>query len=161
MIRQIQIQDTGAICDIYNYYILNSFSTFEAEPVKPVEMENRIQQNTTGFPWLVYIDNDEIIGYAYATAWKNRAAYKRSAETSVYLKHGCHGKGVGTQLYSELIELLKALNIHAIIGGIALPNDSSIHLHEKFGFEKVAHFREVGFKFGAWRDVGYWELIIN
>jgi phosphinothricin acetyltransferase len=105
-------------------------------------------------------ENGNIEGYAYAGAWKSRCAYRYSVEISVYLKHGSSGKGIGTALYSELLKKLKDLNLHGVIGGMALPNDISIALHKKFGFEPVAHFKEVGRKFEKWIDVVYYEKIL-
>ncbi len=159
MIRTATIQDAKEICEIYNYYILNSIVTFEEEIVAVSEMNNRIEQITAKLPWIVYEESGELLGYAYASEWKSRCAYKHSVESTVYLKPGAMGKGIGSKLYDELINRLKKIKVHAVIGGIALPNESSIALHEKFGFKKIGQFKEVGFKFEKWIDVGYWELI--
>ena len=121
-------------------------------------MQRRIEKIIPHLPWLVFEDEDEILGYAYATPWKPRSAYRYSYEISVYVKNDSHGKGIGTTLYSDLINRLKNIGAHVIIGGITLPNDPSIKLHEKMGFKKVAEFEEVGFKFGQWLNVGYWQL---
>lgn len=160
MIRPVTLQDASAIVNIYNYYILHSVATFETEALEVREMEDRLKVHDPYYPWIVW-DNGKVLGYAYATRWKARAAYKHSVEISVYVHTDHHGKGIGGQLYESLLELLKEMDIHAVLGGIALPNETSIKLHEKFGFEKVAQLREVGFKHGAWRDVGYWELILR
>ena len=162
MIRDATTEDAAEICTIYNYYIENTVISFEEQPLVVVDMQNRMQAVFSyGLPWLVYVDNDQVAGYAYATRWHSRASYKYSVESSVYLKHDMIGNGVGSSLYAELIDRLKALKYHAVIGGIALPNAGSVALHEKFGFEQVAHYRETGFKYGKWIDVGYWELILN
>ncbi|MCL3781271.1 N-acetyltransferase family protein [Prolixibacteraceae bacterium JC049] len=161
MIREINKNDSKEVADIYNYYIKNTSITFEENVVTENEMIERIKSRNSNLPWIVYEKDNEILGYAYATEWKSRCAYKFSVESSVYLKHDRQGKGLGTKLYQELLNRIKNSNIHVVIGGIALPNDSSIALHEKLGFEKVAQFKEVGFKFEKWIDVGYWELIIN
>jgi phosphinothricin acetyltransferase len=124
-------------------------------------MEKRIAEITRSLPWLVCEEEKEIIGYAYASKWKGRCSYRFSVESSIYLKKDFIGTGAGTKLYQRLIEELKNKNLHAVIGGIALPNEKSQRLHEKLGFKKVAHFSEVGFKFGKWIDVGYWELILD
>ena len=105
--------------------------------------------------------NGEISGYAYASSWKPRIAYRFSVESSVYLAPDKTGQGIGFQLYVELIRLLKLKNIHNIIGGIALPNESSVKIHERCGFKKIGHFSEVGFKFDHWIDDGYWELLLH
>ena len=105
-------------------------------------------------------DEGQVVGYAYASRWKSRCAYRYSVETTVYLSSAATGKGFGSLLYEHLIAELRQRSIHSLIGGIALPNNASVSLHEKLGFEKVAHFKEVGWKFNQWIDVGYWELII-
>jgi len=159
MIRKIQAEDAAQICEIYNYYILNTIITFEESTVSTAEMRSRIIQTIQKHPWIVYEQNNRIFGYAYASEWKSRCAYKHSVETTVYLRNEAKGNGLGTLLYQELIDQLRNKNIHAAIGGIALPNDASVALHEKLGFVKIGQFREVGYKFDNWIDVGYWELI--
>jgi phosphinothricin acetyltransferase len=161
MIRAVKLEDANEIAEIYNYYILNSCITFEELAVSTEEMRGRIQTSSLKFPWLVFEKDNEIIGYAYTSDWKARAAYKNTVETTVYLKNGATKKGIGSLLYKELLVQLTDLGFHAVIGGISLPNEASIALHEKFGFEKIAQFKEVGYKFKKWIDVGYWELIIN
>ena len=160
MVRHVAISDAASICSIYNNYVLGSTATFETESVSESDMGNRIRTTTEKYPWLVFENEGEVVGYAYATAWRQRAAYFNSVESTVYLREGFTGKGIGKQLYSELFHLLKRKNIHVVIGGIALPNDTSIFLHEKLGFKKVAHFKEVGLKFGKWVDVGYWQKLL-
>ena len=159
MIRTATLNDAEQLCVIYNHYILNSVATFEETPISVVEMAERIRSTKATLPWLVFEKNNIIIGYAYASTWKNRSAYKHTAESTVYLQAQQTAKGVGTQLYKALIDLLLQQNYCAIIGGISLPNKASIALHEKLGFVKVAHFKKVGFKFKQWVDVGYWELL--
>ncbi len=161
MIRDVTKFDTSQIADIYNYYILNTVITFETEPLSENEIQKRINNITTNYPWIVYEDKNEILGYAYASQWNSRCAYKSTIETTIYLKNNLKGKGIGTTLYQELINRVKKMKIHAIIGGVALPNKASIALHEKLGYTKVAQFKEVGYKFNKWIDVGYWELINN
>jgi L-amino acid N-acyltransferase YncA len=161
MVRSIKIQDAVQIAEIYNHFILNSTSTFDESPVSTEEMSQRIQTTITTLPWVVYEEDDQILGYAYASPWKARSAYLHSAEITVYLKYGETNKGLGKKLYLDLIQRLKELNYRTIIGGIALPNDASIALHEKLRFEKVAHFKKVGFKFNRWIDVGYWQLLVD
>jgi phosphinothricin acetyltransferase len=102
----------------------------------------------------------QILGYAYATKWRARAAYRFSVEVSVYLASARRGRGWGKQLYTALLDDLAKRDVHAVIGGIALPNEASIALHEKMGFQKVAHFERVGFKNQQWIDVGYWQKLL-
>ncbi len=163
MIRKATVEDAQAICDIYNYYIENTIVTFEEEAVSVAEMENRITETKLKFPWFVYCDKDtdKVVGYAYASRWRSRSAYQYSVESSVYVDKDSGGKGIGTKLYQELINKLISLGYHAVIGGVAIPNDTSLNLHEKLGFEKVAHFNQVGKKFDEWIDVEYWQLALD
>jgi L-amino acid N-acyltransferase YncA len=159
ILRQANSADAAQLAEIYNFYIENSHATFETETINSNEMQRRIGEIIETYPYLIYEENGEILGYAYAARYKARSAYRHSVEISVYIRHGANGKGIGVSLYEKLFEELSQTGVHAIIAGISLPNEASVKLHEKFGFEKVAHFREVGFKFGRWIDVGYWELI--
>lgn len=161
MIRSVHVNDAKELAEIYNYYILYSTATFEETPIDGQEMKHRIQSIASKYPWIVYEEQGKIIAYAYANEWKSRSAYKRTVESSVYVKQGEMSKGVGAQLYKELIQQLTDLGFHAVLGGITVPNPESIRFHEKFGFEKVGHLKQVGYKFEQWVDVGYWELIIG
>lgn len=112
-------------------------------------------------PWLVALQGDAVAGYAFATKWKGRCAYRFSVETTVYLDDAVRGNGIGTALYRDLLARLTSMGFHTAIGGIALPNDASVRLHEKLGYRKVAHFQQTGFKFGKWIDVGYWQVMLT
>jgi L-amino acid N-acyltransferase YncA len=159
MIRYVIPEDAAALAEIYNYYISDTIVTFEEDVIDAAEMANRIAEVTAKFPWIVWEEGGEIVGYAYASGWKSRCAYRHSVETTVYLRQNAGGKGIGFQLYAELLELLQAQGLHAAIGGIALPNGASVALHEKCGFQKIGEFIEVGHKFGQWINVGYWQII--
>ena len=161
MIRPVTSSDAEALCEIYNYYVLNTHVNFEEDTVPIAEMEQRIINITNKYPWLIYEEEGKVIGYTYASEWKSRCSYRFSVESTVYLAHGTVGKGIGSKLYEALLEAISQTNVHAVIGGIAQPNEPSIALHEKFGFEKVAHFKEVGYKFDRWIDVAYWEKILS
>lgn len=161
MIRPASASDADAIARIYNHYIQNTVITFEEEPVSAQEMGSRIAEtHSLSLPWLVAEVDDTIIGYAYARKWRPRSAYRYSAETTIYLERGHEGRGIGKTLYSALLPLLRQRGIHVAIGGVALPNAASIALHEKLGFERVATFRQVGFKHDKWVDVAYWQLVL-
>lgn len=160
MIREVKQDDANSLCAVYNHYVNETIITFEEQSVSIMEMQNRIVDVAASLPWLVFETDNQIIGYAYASKWKSRCAYRYSVESTIYLSPEAIGRGVGFQLYQKLIDTLKMKDIHSVIGGIALPNPVSIALHEKLGFKKVAHFIEVGWKFNQWIDVGYWELII-
>ncbi|NJN28323.1 MAG: N-acetyltransferase [Cyclobacteriaceae bacterium] len=160
MIRNAVLSDAPQIAAIYNHYVAHTIVTFEEEALNATEMSDRIAAITKKYPWIVYESAGQIMGYAYAADWKVRRSYRFSLEGTVYLKKGAERQGIGSALYGALIDLLKPTNIHALIGGISLPNEASIALHEKFGFKKVAHFPEVGYKFEKWIDVGYWQLML-
>jgi phosphinothricin acetyltransferase len=153
--------DTSQICDIYNRYVEQTVITFEEETVSNAEMSRRIADTTMTFPWFVAERNGSIAGYAYATTWKSRSAYRFAVESAIYLKPDLTGQGIGHELYETLIGELRKRRVHCVIGGIALPNPASIALHEKLGFSKIGQFREVGRKHDIWVDVGYWELVLN
>lgn len=160
MIRGASDADADAIAAIYNYYVTDTIVTFDEEPLSRVEIARRIDAVTkAGLPWLVAEEGGEILGYAYATPWKDRIGYRFSVETTVYLAKDCVGRGIGTQLYTELFRILGKSGIRSAIGGVALPNDASVALHEKFGMKKVAEFESVGVKFDRWINVGYWQRI--
>ena len=160
-IRAATASDAAAVARIYNPYVTGTIVTFEEAPLSDAEMAGRIRDvESAALPWLVALRDGGVAGYAYASKWKGRCAYRHSAEVTVYLDAALTGRGIGSMLYRELLATLTARGLHAVIGGIALPNDASVALHEKLGFEKVAHFREVGFKFGRWIDVGYWQRLL-
>jgi phosphinothricin acetyltransferase len=161
MIRAATPDDASAIAAIYNHYIATTTISFEERAVTADEMAQRIRDVTATLPWLVHEQHGRINGYAYATKWRVRSAYRFSAETSVYVEQGQGGQGIGSALYRELLAELRRREIHMAIGGIAQPNPASVALHESLGFVKVAHFKEVGRKFDRWIDVGYWELPLS
>ncbi|WP_218188320.1 GNAT family N-acetyltransferase [Desulfosarcina cetonica] len=136
MIRDVQKNDAETICSIYNHYIENSVITFEEKVVPALEMEKRIQNIINNFPWIVYEENSSILGYAYASRWKSRHAYRYSVESTVYLSKIAVGRGIGTKLYQTLIDRLRRISVHTVMGGIALPNQASVALHEKWGLKK-------------------------
>lgn len=158
MIREIQTTDISSITSIYNYYIKNTIITFEEEPLSAEIMGKRIGAVREKYPWIVYEENRKVQGYAYVSRFKERAAYRYSVEMTVYVDRNHTGRGIGAGLYSELLRKMNNLELKAVYGCIALPNPASVRLHENFGFTKVAHLTNIGFKFGRWIDVGYWEL---
>ena len=160
MIRTVQVADAGSIRAIYNPYVLESTITFEEAEVSAAEMENRIGETLRDLPWLVWEQDGAVRGYAYASKWKGRCAYRHSAEVTVYVDPKSTRHGIGRQLYQALLADLRTRKFHTAIGGIALPNAASVALHESLGFRKVAHFEEVGWKFERWIDVGYWQLLL-
>jgi len=160
-VRAATATDTAAIAAIYNHYVTETVVTFEEEPVAAAEIARRIDLvASASLPWLVAEVGHRILGYAYATAFRERSAYRFAAECTVYLAPEQTGRGLGWILYGQLLPLVQVRKIHTVLGGIALPNGASVALHEKFGMRKVAHLEAVGFKFDRWIDVGYWQLML-
>ena len=158
-IRPATAADAARIAAIYNRYVAQTTISFEEQPVSEAEMAGRIRDVAdAGLPWLVAVHQGELAGYAYATKWRARPAYRFSVESTVYLNDSACGRGWGALLYRQLIGQLRAGGIRTVIAGIAQPNARSVGLHERLGFRKVAHFPDVGYKFGGWVDVGYWQL---
>ena len=160
MIRPVRLEDAGAIADIYNEYVMHSVVTFETEPLQEAEMRSRITDISADYPYFVYEAEGEVVGYCYAHAWKKRAAYKYTLETTVYLSPLHTGKGIGKQLMTTLIEECRRSGYHALIACITEGNEVSNSLHTGLGFKQVSCFEKVGLKFGRWLDVVDYELLI-
>ncbi|AQT80354.1 GNAT family N-acetyltransferase [Mycolicibacterium litorale] len=149
-------QDASAIADIYAPYVRDTVISFEAEPPTAQQIEARLSATLVRFPWLVALACDRVVGYAYAGPHRTREAYRWSADVSLYLDESVHRRGYGRRLYTGLLEILGAQGYVNAYAGIALPNAASVGLHEALGFTHVGTFTQVGFKAGAWRDVGWW-----
>jgi L-amino acid N-acyltransferase YncA len=161
VLRPALAADAEAMARIYNYYVVNTVVTFEEEPVSAQAIAERLAEiQQASLPWLIAEIDDAVIGYAYASKWKGRCAYRYSVETTVYLEHGREGRGIGPKLYAELLRMLQECGMHVAIGGVALPNEASVKLHEKLGFQRVATFLQVGFKQDRWIDVAYWQRVL-
>jgi phosphinothricin acetyltransferase len=161
VVRAASVSDAEQIADLYNYYVMSTVITFEEQAVSREEMASRIADvQRHALPWLVADSAGAVVGYSYASPWKVRSAYRHSVETTVYLRRGFEGRGIGKTLYSSLLPILRDRGIHAVIGGAALPNPASVALHESLGFERVATFRQVGFKHDRWVDVAYWQRVL-
>lgn len=158
MIRPVTIEDAQQLVDIYNHYVLNTVVTFDDVPFTVQAFQEKIESIYKVYPFFVFEENNKIVGYAYANKWREKPAYKYTVESTVYLHHNAQGKQIGTKLYIALLSHLKEQNYHVVVGGLTLPNAASVKLHEKFGFEQVAHYKEVGLKFNTWLDVGFWQL---
>jgi len=143
-IRGAALSDSSALAAIYNHYVAETVITFEEQPIHADEIARRIEgARSASLPWLLAEENGEVVGYAHAAPWKTRSAYRFCVELTVYVAPGSVGRGIGSMLYGHLFPILQTLGIHAVIGGIALPNEPSVALHEKFGLGKVAHFHQV------------------
>jgi len=160
MIRTATDQDAKQIVDIYNHYIKTSTVTFETTLLTEADMQNRISSILLKYPYLVFEEEGKIVGYAYANLFRTRVAYEHASESSVYVHPDHFKKGIATKLYDALLTEMRDYQLKTAIGGITLPNEASVVLHEKFGFKKVAHFEQVGYKFDQWLDVGFWQLML-
>jgi L-amino acid N-acyltransferase YncA len=160
-LRPTVAADAAGIARIYNHYVRETWITFETDEVDSAAIASRMEVvRAAGLPWLAAFEADDLLGYAYASKWHGRCAYRYTAESTIYLAPNAVGRGVGRALYGAVLASLRDRGLHAVIGAISLPNAASVGLHEALGFAKSGHFREVGHKFGHWVDVGYWQLLL-
>ncbi len=157
-IRFVAPADAEALALIYAPYVEETSISFETVPPGTEEFAGRIRSVASVYPWYVGEDEGRILGYAYASRHKERAAYRFSVDFAVYVGRRHLGRGVGKALYSRLIEAVRALGYYNAFGVVTLPNERSVALHESFGFEFVGVCKNAGYKLGAWRDVGWWQL---
>lgn len=150
-------RDAAACAAIYAPSVADGVASLEERAPEPHEMAERIRITSRSYPWLVAEIGGEVVGYAYASRHHERASYRWSANVTVYIAGGHHRKGIGRGLYAALFELLDRQGVHELCAGITLPNDGSVRLHESMGFALVGVYRNIGFKFGVWRDVGWWQ----
>jgi phosphinothricin acetyltransferase len=158
LLRAAIPSDANQILSIYAPVVLSDPATFEIDPPTLGEMRERITQTLKTYPWLIIEKDGRVLGYAYASAHRVRSGYQWSVDVSVYIDPQFHRHGYGRRLYNALFQILRAQGYYTVFAGIALPNESSVRLHEALGFEAVGVYRNVGYKFGAWRDVGWWRL---
>jgi len=160
--------DLPAILAISNWAAAHTAANFAVEPEPLAQWEGDYTSTNAMYPWLVAVavavavDDDDgdggtVLGFAKAGRWKGRCAYAYSVEVTVYVHPDHHGRGVGRRLYERLFAILKQQGYHAVFGGITQPNEASVRLHESFGMRRVALFERVGWKFGRWHDVAYWQ----
>jgi L-amino acid N-acyltransferase YncA len=160
-IRDAYRADAGALLEIYRPFVTDTAVSFELEPPSEAEFAERIARAQTRWAWLVAERGREILGYAYATSFRARAAYQWSVETSAYVHPGHRRLGVGRLLYERLLAILEEKGYCTAYAGIALPNDGSVALHRALGFTEVGVFRRAGRKFGAWHDVSWWQRVLR
>lgn len=156
-----QVRDADAIAAIYGGYVRDTTITFETTPPTPEDFAARIERVQRTHPWLVAEDAEDehrVVGFAYGCPHRDRAAYRWAADVSVYIERASHRRGIGGALYQTLFEKLREQRLLIACAGITLPNDASVALHESFGFVPVGVYRQIGYKLGAWRDVGWWQL---
>lgn len=160
-IRAATADDAAAIAAIYAPHVTHAVTSFEDAPPDAATMAARIESSDGLYPWIVAISGEDeggdVLGYAYATRFRDRPAYRWVAETSIYLAPDAQRRGTGRLLYEALVETLRAQGFIQAIGVIALPNDASIAVHEAVGFRRAGVFRQVGFKLGQWVDIGIWQ----
>jgi L-amino acid N-acyltransferase YncA len=161
LIRPAEARDAAAIADIYAPNITEGVASFEMVAPDAAEMSSRLLEITRTHPWLVCERRGEVVGYAYASSHSTRAAYVWSVNVTVYIARAHHRAGIGRALYTALFAQLRRQGFYNAYGGITLPNAGSVGLHESMGFKLVGIYQQVGYKFGAWRDVGWWHLALQ
>ena len=159
-LRVATVNDAEDIAAIYAPFVQGTAISFETVVPDIAEIQRRIASTLETYPWLVAEDSGRILGYAYASQHRTREAYRWSCDVTVYLAEAARGRRLGTRLYSELIAILRQQGFRNAFAGIALPNPASVALHESLGFHHLGTYRDVGFKLGAWHDVGWWQLVL-
>ena len=157
LIREARPDDARALRDVYAPFVERTAVTFETEVPAVDDFAARVAKAQTNWSWLVAEVPGGIAGYAYGTRWRERQAYGKTVETSAYLDERFHRQGIGLALYHALLQALAVKGYHTAVAGIALPNEASVALHQRLGFDPVGVFRAVGFKFGAWHDVAWFQ----
>ena len=161
IIRLATEDDAASIRDIYAPFCENTPVSFETEAPTVADMRDRIVKTLTSFPWLVYETDDGVLGYAYASKHRERAAYRWAVDVSAYVCEGSRRSGVGRAFYTSLLELLRLQGFYAAVAGITLPNPGSVGLHEAMGFERIGIYRGIGFKCGEWQNVAWYQLALR
>lgn len=160
-IRLATAADAGAIAAIYAPNCTDSFVSFEEVPPSVEEMAGRIAKVRARHPYLVLDAGGEVAGYAYGGVHRERAAYRWTTEVTVYVGAKYHRRGVGRALYTALLDVLTLQGFHLAVGGVTLPNPASEALHEAVGFTRLGVYSQIGFKLGAWRDVGWYQKVLQ
>jgi len=161
-LRAATPDDAQAIADIYGPVVRDTIISFELEAPGVDEMRGRIEKTLAVLPWLVSLDDaGQVNGYVYAGKHRERPAYQWSVDVTAYVRADSRGQGIGKRLYQELFRELVQLGYYQAFAGIALPNEASVALHESLGFQPLGVYRKVGFKHGAWRDVGWWQRALQ
>ena len=161
MIRLAEKRDAPEIAAIYRPFCEESCVSFETEAPDAAEIAARVEKIRRRHPWLVFESAGKVAGYAYASPHRERAAYRWVVEVTVYVHAGHRGRGIGRSLYAELFSRLREQGYYKAYAGILVPNPESQAFHEAMGFELVGIYRRIGYKLGAWRDVGWWMLALQ
>jgi phosphinothricin acetyltransferase len=159
-VRLAREEDAGPICELVNHYIETTIFNFRTEPQTVEEWRDAWAELHERFPWVVATVDERVVGIAYAAPWKERAAYRWTVESTVYVEPGAQRQGIGDALYTELLERLRRQGFRSVMAVIALPNDASVRLHERHGYAQVAQLVDAGFKLGGWHDVGFWQRLL-
>jgi len=160
-IRLVTHKDAAAIAAIYRPFVESTAISFEIEPPDELEIKKRIDAILPAYPWLVCEQAGRVAGYAYASRHRARAAYQWAVDVSVYVHPDFQRRGIGRALYVSLLHILRAQGFYNAYAGVSLPNAGSVGLHESVGFQPIGVYRNVGYKQGAWHDVGWWELALQ
>lgn len=160
-IRKAAESDLPALLEIYNVVVRTSSATFDLEEQSLEKRKKWFAKFNDQHPLIVADENGTVVGYASLSTFREKEAYRQTAESSVYVHEDHHGKGIGRLLMTNLIQRAKDLKFHTIVAGITGGNDSSVQLHEKLGFQQVGVFREVGYKFGQYHDVAFFQLWLD
>jgi len=159
-IRLIEEKDCNAVLDIYTYYVLNTVITFEYKVPSEEDYLERIKTVIAEYPWLVCLENNVVVGYAYAGRHRYKEAYDWSVESTIYLTNDAHRKGIGSVLYQTLFSILKLQGYYNVYAGVVYPNEKSEAFHLSQGFEFVCDFKKIGFKFNQWQDLRWFQLFL-
>jgi L-amino acid N-acyltransferase YncA len=154
-------RDAATIAAIYAPSVREGVASLEEVVPEPRQIAERIGAITRSWPWLVAVVDDEVVGYAYGSQHRERASYRWSADVTVYVSTDHHRRGIGRALYEPLLSLLAAQGYHEACAGITVPNDASVGLHEALGFVPVGIYRDIAFKLGVWRSVGWWQKTLR
>ncbi|MCA1748436.1 MAG: arsinothricin resistance N-acetyltransferase ArsN1 family B [Parasphingopyxis sp.] len=160
-VRAATADDAEACRAIYAPYVEESWISFEEEAPSAREMKRRIAGYGASHGWVVAEEEGAVVGYAYGSPHRLRHAYRFSCDVAIYIDRARAAQGIGRAIYGALLPLLASRGMHAAYAGIALPNEASIRLHESVGFERIGVYREVGYKLGGWRDVGWWQKLLE
>lgn len=160
-VRMAVREDAMEVLEIYKPSVLTTAFSFETAVPTLHQFQTRIENCLQKYPWIVCTVNQQVVGYVYASKHREREAYQWSCECSVYIRDSFKGKGIATELYAVLFEILKIQGIRNVYAGITLPNDASVKLHEKCGFKHFANYDNIGYKFNSWKTVGWWKLQLN
>jgi phosphinothricin acetyltransferase len=153
--------DCIEILKIYQYYVLNTAITFEYDVPSLEEIENRMKSIQSKYPYLVAEENNQLVGYAYANDFRHKSAYQWSPESTIYIHKDFHRNGIGKALYIKLFEALKKQGFYNVFGGVSLPNEASVKLHQRLGFKEIGVYENIGYKFGKWHSTKWFQLVLN